>query len=68
MEAGTLVKNTLTGELGVVVSVKIWHAKPDDNLYTPRYYTKGNPSVDYYVHWLSGTTTWIISENVTIVD
>ena len=68
MEAGALIRSTLTGELGVVVSVKIWHAESDDKLYSPRYYSKGNPSIDFYVRWQSGATTWIISENVTIVS
>ena len=76
---GTLVRNKITKEVGVVLEIKVWKnsgydikRKLSNKIFSSRYFpstlrNKTSNSIDYYVHWAKGDRSWIISSGVSLV-
>jgi hypothetical protein len=79
VHCGTLVRNKITKEVGVVLQIKVWKSagydikrKLSNKIFSSRYFpstlrNKTSNSVDYYVHWAKGDRTWIISSGVSLM-
>jgi hypothetical protein len=80
IRCGTLVRNKITKEVGVVLEIKVWKRtgyelkrKLSNKIFSSRYFpstirNKTSNSVDFYVHWAGGSRSWIISSGVSFVD
>ena len=80
VERGTLVRNKATQEVGIILDIKVWKAtgydltrKLSNKIFSSRHFssilkTKVSNSIDFYVHWASGSKTWIISSSVLLLE
>jgi len=80
IRCGTLVRNKITKEVGVVLEIKVWKRtgyelkrKLSNKIFSSRYFpstirNKTSNSVNFYVHWAGGSRSWIISSGVSFVD
>ena len=76
---GTLVRNKITKEVGVVLEIKVWKSagydikrKLSNKIFSSRYFpstirNKSSNSIDFYVHWAKGDRSWIISSAVSLI-
>lgn len=79
VRCGTLVRNNITKEVGVVLEIKVWKhtgyelkRKLSNKIFSSRHFpstirNKTSNSIDFYVHWAGGSRSWIISSSVSFV-
>jgi hypothetical protein len=77
---GCLVRHKVTEEVGVIVDIKVWKqdgyklkGRLSDKIFSSRKFpaimnNKASNSIDFFVHWASGTTSWIISSGVLLLE